>query len=288
MKNVLITGAAGELGMSLVEIISHDKNFRIFASTRKSSLGALSKFKNYPNVVPIELDLMQPESFEKALDKIRNYGGIDILINNAAISNRAVVEHVSDDEEKKVMQTNYFAPRELIRLSLKDMWKKKGCKIINVSSVGGIMAMPTMSSYSASKWALEGMSESLWYELKPFKIKVTLVEIGFVHSSGFTKTTEFGAKDDPHYLDYSESMREFITKMMNSTWETSDSIALKIYKKIIQNPNPPLRVFGTFDAMIFTWIRKLLPQDIYHFFLYCCLPYSVKSIVKQLKKIMGD
>ena len=119
------------------------------------------------------------------------YGGVDILINNAGFTFRAVVEDVSEEDRLQQMNTNFRSPMELIRLCLPNMRQKRQGKIINISSVGGQMAMPTMAVYSASKHALEGATESLWYELKPWNIKVTLVQPGFINSKGFEKAVSY-------------------------------------------------------------------------------------------------
>lgn len=104
------------------------------------------------------------------------WGGVDVLVNNAGISYRAVVEHTDHEDRAHQMDVNFRAPMEMIRHVLPDMRRKRRGKIINVSSVGAMMAMPTMAPYSASKFALEGASESLWYEVRPFGIHVSLVQ----------------------------------------------------------------------------------------------------------------
>ena len=85
------------------------------------------------------------------------------------------------------MDVNFRSPMELTRLVLPGMRAKRAGRIITVSSVGGMMAMPTMAAYSASKFALEGAHEALWYEVRPWGIRVSLVQPGFVHSDGFQK-----------------------------------------------------------------------------------------------------
>jgi len=88
-------------------------------------------------------------------------------------------------DEQLQMQTNYFGPLALIRDLLPSMREKGRGKIINVSSVSGMIAMPTMASYSASKHALKGASEALWYEMKPYGINVSLIQPGFIKSNSF-------------------------------------------------------------------------------------------------------
>lgn len=91
------------------------------------------------------------------------------------------------DDEQTQMQINYFWPMHLIRDWIPAMRERRSGRIINISSAGGMMAMPTMASYSASKFALEGANESLWHELKPWNYKVTLVRLGCINSLAFHK-----------------------------------------------------------------------------------------------------
>jgi short-subunit dehydrogenase len=98
------------------------------------------------------------------------------------------VEHADIDERHAQHEVNYHGPMELVRLVLPTMREKRRGRIINVSSVSGMVAMPTMASYAASKFALEGATEALWYEVRPFKIRVSLVQPGFIRSSSFQNT----------------------------------------------------------------------------------------------------
>ena len=138
---------------------------------------------------------------------------------------------------------------DLIRLVLPGMRARRAGRIINVSSVGGMMAMPTMSIYSASKFALEGATESLYYEVKPWNIKVSLVEPGFVNSEGFshTKFTTLSASsvelEDEAYHQHYVSMAPFVERWMKRARATPDKIAKKIIKTITRRW-PPLRVAG--------------------------------------------
>src|SRR5690606_2444621 len=129
--------------------------------------------------------------------------------NNAGLAYRAVVEHVNETERRAQLDVNFRAPMELIRLVLPHMRARRAGRILNISSVGGMMAMPTMGIYSASKFALEGMTEALWYEVRPWNIKVSLVQPGFIRSRSFERTrytdlSEPASRqvDDPYFTHY--------------------------------------------------------------------------------------
>jgi short-subunit dehydrogenase len=186
---------------------------------------------------------------------------------------------MSEEEEIHQLATNYIGPMSLIRLVLPHMRRVGRGKIINVSSVSGMLAMPTMASYSASKFALEGASESLWYELRPLGVNVTLVQPGFVHSDSFkrvyySRRAAACATDGiTEYGDYYRHMSPFIERMMNLSRTSPKQVAMKILR-IIRTQNPPLRVAGTLDARLFYYLRRCVPRSFFHSLLFRCLPHS--------------
>lgn len=223
------------------------------------------------------LDVTRDDQRRALIDEIEaRWRGVDILVNNAGVSYRAVLEHMSEEDEFHQMGTNYFGPVALTRLVMPSMRKKGRGKIINISSVSGMLAMPTMSSYSASKYALEGMSESLWYEGKPLGINVSLIQPGFVRSNSFQKV-RYTAKSDPTrsrggvYGDYYENMVPFIERLMNLS-RTSPRKMARLVLKVIQTENPPLWIPATIDAWVFYYLRRLLPRRILMPLLFAALP----------------
>ena len=139
------------------------------------------------------------------------------------------------------------------------------------------MAMPAMGAYSASKFALEGASESLWYEMRPWGICVSLIQPGFVHSLSFQHTkltdkSEESLRDpDAPYHHYYQNISPFIAKMMTSSRSTPDRIARTIVRTMSQR-SPKLRVPATVDAWMFYYLRRALPRRLYHYVLYRSLP----------------
>jgi hypothetical protein len=280
-RNVFITGSSSGIGRRLLNEFCRDE-FRVFATVRQPRLEAFkAELKGkYADVIPFALDVTNLDEGTEVIRTIENkYGPIDILINNAGISYRTVVEEMSEPDEAIQMATNYLGPMHLVRMVLPGMRQRKCGHIINISSVGGMMAMPTMSAYSASKFALEGASESLWYEVRPFGIHVTLVRPGFINSNSFRKV-KYGDGTDPQdrsriYYHHYHNMSWFIEKLMTRTPCTPESAARMIYK-ISCMKNPPLRVAGTPDARFFSILRRILPRRFYHWLLYRSLP-GIKS-----------
>ena len=252
-------------------------------TARRESLGKISQ------AGLIESDRFKIRSLDVTSREQRNqlikaisvdWGGVDILVNNAGFAYRSVIEEMDNNAEQSQMATNYLGPLSLIRLVLPNMRAKGRGKIINVSSVSGMLAMPTMGSYSASKHALHGASEALWYELRPFGIDVSLVQPGFIRSKSFERT-RYSRKSDPlvsrfgDYSDFYTHMEPFVKKLMERSWVTSHDVAVVIYK-VISKQRPRFVVPATPDAVIFYYLRKFMPRRFFLVFLYNMLPGARK------------
>jgi short-subunit dehydrogenase len=277
-KVVLLTGASTGLGLSIAKKLLKEDFFLVLTS-RGSSLGRFGEngISASDKVWIRELDVTNNDQrVDLILEINQRLGGVDILINNAGFTFRSVLEHVQEEERIQQMNTNFRGPMELIRLVLPLMRGKRSGQIINISSVGGMMAMPTMSIYSASKWALEGATESLWYEVKPWNINVTLIQPGFINSDSFmhvrnTKKSSLSQRGKDTYQNHYLNMASFVEKLMKLSPSNADDVANKTVK-IIKMKRPPLRAAGTIDAHIFSLIRRILPRRLYHFILYYTLP----------------
>lgn len=277
---VLITGASTGIGLALVKKLIKEDRYHVVATSRETSLTRFESenIHESENTWIRALDVLKKKERDHLISEIcQKFGAVDILVNNAGYMLRAVVEHVGEGERFKQVDTNFRAPMALIRTVLPHMRRQRSGKIINVSSVGGMMAMPTMAVYSASKFALEGASESLWYEVKPWNISVTLVQPGFVHSDGHLNVKQSREcnrslvdRNDPYYNHYN-SMVPFINRMMDFSPATPEKVA-SVIAKVMRKKNPPLRVSATLDAHFFTILRRLLPRGIYHWILYKSLP----------------
>lgn len=230
------------------------------------------------------LDVTAPDEREDVVREAElHWGGVDILINNAGIAMRAVVEHVTEADRLAQMDINFRSPMELVRRVLPGMRKKRAGRIINVSSAAGMMAMPTMAVYSASKFALEGATEALMYEALPWGIKVSLIQPGFIRSPSFNNVrfTEKSCRSmedgTEAYSNYYRYMSPFIEKMMGWTWSTHERVARKIVRTM-ERRSPPLRVRATPDFWLFLMMRRLLPRRVYHAILFHNLPHIRKWV----------
>ncbi len=276
---VLLTGASTGLGLAIARLLV-DSDLRLILTARSESMARFAA----AGIVESDRVWLRPlnvtheaERRQVIAEAAEQWGGVDILINNAGQAYRAVVEHVNEAERRAQLDVNFRAPMELIRLVLPHMRAQRNGRILNISSVGGMMAMPTMGIYSASKFALEGMTEALWYEVRPWNIKVSLVQPGFIRSRSFERTrytdlseSAVRGDNDPYAAHY-QHMSRFIAKYMERATATPDGVARVVWKTMRQ-PDPPLRVAGTLDARFFGLLRRLLPRRIYHALLYRGLP----------------
>ena len=279
VATVFVTGASVGIGLELAKLL-RDGPHRLALTARSSSLARFAEEGLLPSerVLLLPLDVTSDEQRRAAVRAVEErWGGVDVLVNNAGISYRAVAEHVTEVERLAQMDANFLGPMELIRLVLPHMRTQRYGRIINVSSVGGMTAMPTLSIYSASKFALEGASEALWYEMRPFNVRVSLVRPGFINSDGFRKVrfTEQGQRalvdpEDPYHAHY-VNMDELIAGLMTLTFYTPRDVAETILD-VIEQKNPPLWVAGTLDAQLFDFLRRIIPSGLYHRLLYAGLP----------------
>ncbi len=275
---VLVTGVTSGIGLALARRLWQTE-LRVVATGRASSLSKIAgePFKENERFLIRPLDVTDEKQCAAVVaEVIERWDGVDVLVNNAGINLRSVIEHLSYDEELVLFRTNYFGPMALARLVLPRMRERRRGWIINVSSVGGMMAMPTMGAYSAAKFALEGASEALWYELRPWNIAVTLIQPGFTNSNSFrhtylSKRAQASVEGHGWYSAHYQEMGEFIERLMKKTFITPEAIAETILQTMNQE-NPPLRRPTSIDGHFFSLLRRFLPRRAYHSLLFRFLP----------------
>lgn len=290
---VLITGASVGVGLEVARLLRASRR-RLVLTARESSLHRFAAAGVEPSerVWLRALDVTDRDAQDTLVREVEaRWGGVDVLVNNAGVSYRSVVEHVTDAERLEQMDVNFRAPMALTVRCLPSMRAKRRGRILAVSSVGGMMAMPTMAVYSASKFALEGAYEALWYEVRPWNIHVTLVEPGFIDSDGFEKvrfTEQARASledlQDPYHPHY-RHMQGFVAMLMRRVGQSPRHVARRVVRAITRR-HPPLRMAGTFDARLFQLARRVLPRGVYHRALYAGLP-GVRTWGPEVARLPG-
>ncbi|KAL2802035.1 hypothetical protein BJX63DRAFT_136263 [Aspergillus granulosus] len=189
-----ITGASSGFGLDL-SLLALAAGHKVIGTVRNvtKAADAVAAIKEKGGEV-LELDVTKADTIEGVVGKANAiYGGVDILVNNAGYSLLGAVEDMKEDEVRLQMETNFFGPLRLIRTFLPTLRARGNTTIVNISSVAGQDPKPTCGLYSASKFALEGLSEALAREVAPFNISVLIVEPGafrtnFLHAVQKTQT----------------------------------------------------------------------------------------------------
>lgn len=279
----LVTGCSSGVGAALAQKLALRDDCRVVLTARPSSLHRLKDcVQENQRLMILPLDVTDISQIRRAiLTVLKRWGHIDVLINNAGVCYRSAIEFMDSDAEEIQMKTNYLGPLTLIRKVIAVMREQRKGHIINVSSVSGIMGMPTMGSYSASKHALEGLSESLWYELKPFGINVSVVRPGFINNEGYTHVASSEKAKLAEQLrgPYSKVygfMRQFVSKVMIIAPQTSEDVAESILK-LSRQTNPPLWINTTLDATFFSLLRWWLPEFLFYRMVSFFLRLSLKE-----------
>ena len=199
MKSVIITGTSKGIGLETALAFAR-ANYKVFATMRNPENAAALKQKIKEESLPITItamDVDSDESVKRCIDEIlRQNGSIDVLVNNAGIERHGSVEELSMADFKDVMETNYFGVLRCTKALLPLMRKNRNGCIINVTSIAGKIANTPLGAYTASKFALEAVSESLAQEVKPHNIKVAIVEPGIINTA---MANNIGASEESIY-----------------------------------------------------------------------------------------
>jgi NAD(P)-dependent dehydrogenase (short-subunit alcohol dehydrogenase family) len=193
------------------------------------------------------------------------YGYLDVLVNNAGYGIGGFFEDLTDEEIRSQMDTNFFGVLNVTREAIPFMRPKKHGKIINISSVSGFSTAPCFSAYCASKWALEGFSESLRYELKPFGIDVLLLEPGTYKTKIFHENgryaKHFNNPASPYY-EMSTYIEKKVKAFVDDCYKDPEDIAALV-EKLIGARNPSFRNRPDIETQALFLLRKFLPFRFY-------------------------
>ena len=255
-KVVLITGGSSGIGKSVGEFLQA-KGFKVYGTSRNPD--------NYPNSkFPIvALDVTKPETISKCIfDVLTLEPKIDVLLNNAGAGITGPIEEIPDEEIKRNFETNFFGPINVIKAVLPSMRKHNSGLIINVTSIAGYMGLPYRGIYSASKGALELITEAFRMELKGFNINMTNVAPG-----DFATNIAAGRYHAP-VLDnspYKETYGKTLSMMDEHVDSGSDpkQMAEAIFK-IIEAKNPKIHYkVGAFMQKFSIVLKRILPDKVY-------------------------
>jgi NAD(P)-dependent dehydrogenase (short-subunit alcohol dehydrogenase family) len=188
-RTVLVTGCSTGIGHAIVRLLA-EKGFHVFAGVR--SQRAFDELKTmHQQITPLILDVTSDEDAARAVETIRAASpqGLYALVNNAGVALPAAVELTTLDELRELLEVNTVGPLRMIQSCLPMLRQTHG-RIVNISSMNGTMALPMVGAYSASKFALEALCDTLRVELRPWRISVSLIRPGQVRTVIFDKSRE--------------------------------------------------------------------------------------------------
>ncbi len=198
-KACIVTGANSGIGRSTAITLAKN-DYTVFATMRSLERGEkLREIAQELNLAikAVELDVSDTDSVNQGINEILNQTDqIDILINNAGVGSNAVIEDVDIESDKSVFETNFWGVVRCIQAVLPTMRQQKSGHIIQVSSIAGRVGLPAQPIYSASKWALEGLSENLAHDLSSFGVRVSIIEPGVTRTAILGKNNTVPQNDD--------------------------------------------------------------------------------------------
>jgi NAD(P)-dependent dehydrogenase (short-subunit alcohol dehydrogenase family) len=259
-KTWFITGASSGFGDAFARY-ALSKGHNVVATARNVSRLEALVAQAPDRVLAQALDVNRPGDAKAAVEAaVARFGRIDVLINNAGYGIVGAVEETSEEELRGVMETNFFGAIAVTRAALPTFRAQRSGAIVNISSLGGQLALAGYGPYAASKFALEGMSEALAFELAPFGVKVLIAEPGAFRTDFAGPALRHMPILEP-YRDIVGPVRDF-TLRMNATQEGDPMKAAAAIDKALSADNTPLRLQLGRDsvAMIRAHAEKLLDE----------------------------
>lgn len=278
-KVVLITGCSSGFGLRVAARLSVGP-YHVIATMRNLSrrnnlLGEVELRKG--KIQLFKLDVTDPESIRSTILRIKEqHGRVDVLINNAGYGTGGFFEDLTQEEIRAQMETNFFGVQNVTREVLPLMRAQRSGRIINISSISGLMAWPCFGAYNASKWALEGFSESLFYELLPFGIKVCLVEPGVYKTKIFYENRKYAKnffnEDSPYYAT-SQMFQKRINDHIKMSEKDPEEVA-ELVERLIESENPSFRNIPDLKNRLLVLLRRFLPFRLFSWIATKALYYA--------------
>ena len=264
----VVTGSSSGIGFETALLLARS-GFHTYATMRN-----LEKSKNITEIANteklplqvVQLDVDDDRSVKNAINKIvaaAENKRIDVLVNNAGYGLFGSLEDTLIEEIKAQFETNFFGVIRVTQQVLPVMRKQNSGTIVNVSSVGGRIGVPVLSAYQSTKFALEGLSESMSYELEPFGIRVVIIEPGFIRTNIINSSTSAEKALDPKspYFPLMQKVKNHFKSMMeNASSSSPPEEVAKVILQAITSENPQLRYTVGNDAATIIQARMNMPD----------------------------
>ena len=261
---ILITGGTDGLGRACAVLLA-EKGYRVFAAgrnaQRRAHLEEYARQGGLP-IETVEMDVTDDASVDRALDEVRAKAGpLDVLLNSAGVGYYGVVEELKMEDLRRQMETNFFGVVRVTQRVLPEMRRRRRGRIIQMSSIAGKIAPPLFGAYSASKFALEGLTDALRLEVHPFGLHVVLIEPGYIPTGFQGAANELsapyvaGQEASPYaylYKEYGRTVRK-----SSKVPDTPEDCARVVLRAIRETPPRP-RYTVTRTARIVSIGKRLL------------------------------
>jgi NAD(P)-dependent dehydrogenase (short-subunit alcohol dehydrogenase family) len=252
-KVILITGISSGFGKETSRLLAA-RGYTVYGTVRKEP-------EKIENVNVLKLDLTNYDSVKTVIESIvQKEGRIDVLINNAGAHTGGPVETAPDEHVRLQMDTNFLGMVRLTKEVLPVMRTQGGGRIINFSSIGGLMGLPFQGFYSASKFAIEGFSEALRMEMARFKIKVVVINPGDFHTSNSANRRNYLAPSTPGDQWHDQFLKSLSTIEHDESHGWDPSVLAKKLVSIVGTRNPKQRyIIASFEQKLAVFLKHILP-----------------------------
>src|ERR1700722_13468492 len=251
---VLVTGVSSGIGLACATHLA-GRGFRVYGTSRRAAGNPVS------NVTMLTADVTDDRSVSEAVAAVlEREQRVDIVGSNAGMGVAGAVENTSIEEAKSQLEVNFFGAFRVCRAVLPAMRTQRSGYIVNIGSIGGLIAIPYQAMYSASKFALEGFSEALRMEVRPFGIRVVIIEPG-AHKTALTQNRQFTEIPPEAYR------KSFATALAKTAHDEQngpgpEQIA-RLLHRVINQRNPRLRyTIGPAAQRAAVWLKRLPPYSL--------------------------
>ncbi len=225
MKKIFITGTSTGLGKATAKLFAA-KGWQVIATMRhpekETELSALE------NITLLPLDVTNPEQIKSTVEKAITLGPIDVVFNNAGYGLAGPLEGTTDAQLVRQMDTNLLGVIRVTQAFIPHFREKKSGLFITTTSIGGLITLPFNSVYHATKWALEGWSESMAFELNKFGIGIKTVSPGGIHTDFISRSLDMG-QHEAYDTMVDQMLHEFTKPERAATYSTAEQIAEVVY-----------------------------------------------------------
>lgn len=237
-KTIFITGASTGLGKATAKLFQ-SKGWTVVASMRAPE--SETELNHLPNVTLLSLDVTNLSEIEKQVHQTLQQHDVDVVFNNAGYGLMGALESLTDEKIQKQLNTNLLGVIRVTKAFIPHFREKKKGTFINTTSIGGLFGFPLHSIYHATKFALEGWSESMWFELSPFNIEIKTVAPGGIHTDFAGRSLDMN--DHPAYENLEKKLFQGFEEAFKSA-STAEQIAEVVYEAATDGKNQVRYVAG--------------------------------------------